>query len=241
MLAYVRLEMMRLFRDGGYLFMTLITPVAMYLVFTNLKMGATDGHDSARYSMVGMAGFGAVGAALTNGIGVAEDKTLGWIRQLRLLPLSPPRVVLGRTMCAMVVAVPPIVAVCLAGAVVNGVSLSIGRWAAVIGLLWLGIAPVALLGMGIGYRLGAQNAQAAGAFCYFGLSLVGGLWFPVTLFPHWLSSVSELTPINRYGELSWRVVDGHAPSLTGAAVLAAWAAGFTAFAVLAYRHSARAT
>jgi ABC-2 type transport system permease protein len=140
-------------------------------------------------------------------------------------------------MCAMVVALPPILAVCLAGAVINGVSLGMGQWAAVLGLLWLGVAPIAVLGMGIGYLLDAQKAQAAGAVCYLGLSLIGGLWFPLSQFPHWLADVSRLTPINRYGELSWRVVAGQAPSLTGVAVLAGWAAAFT---VYAYRRSARA-
>lgn len=239
MLAYMRLEMVRILRDGGYLFMSLISPLLMYVVFTNLGIGGPDQHDSALYSMVGLAGFGAIGAVLTNGISIAEDRPLGWIRQLRLLPLPPLKVVAGRTLCAMVVAVPPILAVCLAGAVINGVSLGAGQWAAVLGLLWLGVAPLAVLGMGVGYLLDAQKAQAAGAVSYLGLSLIGGLWFPISQFPDWLARLSRLTPIYRYGELSWRVVGGQAPSLIGVAVLVGWAVAFTAFTMYAYRRSTR--
>ncbi|MGI8332805.1 ABC transporter permease [Actinomadura scrupuli] len=238
MLGYLRLETLRILRDGGYLFMSVISPLVMYLVFTNLKMTGQDHHDTAIYTMVGMAGFGAIGAALTNGVGIAEDKALGWIRQLRLLPLTPLQVVTARTLCAMVVAIPPILAVCLAGGLVNGVSLGIGRWAAIGGLLWIGIAPIAVLGLGIGYLLDAQKAQAAGAVGYMGLSLVGGLWFPLSAFPHWLASISPLTPVNRYGELGWRSAAGAVPSLTGVAILAGWSAVFTALAVYAYRRSA---
>ena len=239
MLGYLRLEALRIFRDGGYLFMTLISPLMMYLVFTNLNVTGQDHHDTAIYTMVGMAGFGAVGAALTNGVGIAEDKSVGWIRQLRLLPLAPLQVVLARTLCAMVVALPPILAVCLAGGLVTGVSLGIGQWAAIVGLLWLGIGPIAVLGLGIGYLFDAQKAQGAAAVGYMGLSLIGGLWFPISAFPHWVASISPLTPVNRYGELGWRIADGAYPSMTGVAILAGWFAAFAAFAVYAYRRSVR--
>jgi ABC-2 type transport system permease protein len=239
MFGYLRLEALRIFRDGGYLFMTLISPLVMYLVFTNLNVTGQGHHDGAIYTMVGMAGFGAVGAALTNGVGIAEDKSVGWIRQLRLLPLAPLQVVMARTLCAMVVALPPILAVSLAGGLVNGVSLGVGQWAAIVGLLWLGIGPIAVLGLGIGYLFDPQKAQAAAAVGYMGLSLIGGLWFPISAFPHWLASISPLTPVNRYGELGWRIADGASPSMTGVAILTGWFAAFAAFAVYAYRRSAR--
>ncbi|WP_329521687.1 ABC transporter permease [Spirillospora sp. NBC_01491] len=238
-LAYMRLEMVRLLRDPGYLVMSLISPLLMYLVFTNLDLGGQGDGKAALYSMVGMAGFGAVGAVMGNGVSIAEDKPLGWIRQLRLLPLGPVQVVAGRALCAMAVTLPPILSVCLSGAVVNGVSLGIGQWAAVIGLLWLGIAPMAALGIGLGYLLTAQQAQMAGLVCYMGLSLLGGLWFPISEFPGWLAHIAQATPINRYGELSWRAGDGHGPTLLGTVVLAAWAAAFVAFAAYGFRRSTR--
>ncbi len=111
-LHYIRLEMVRL-RDPGYLVMSLISPLMMYLVFT-LDLTGRCGRAGAVYAMVGMAGFGAVGAVLNNGVSISEDKPLGWIRQLRLLPLRPSEVVVGRTLCAMTVTVPPIVSICLA-------------------------------------------------------------------------------------------------------------------------------
>lgn len=239
LIHYVRLEMLRLLRDPGYLIMTLISPLTMYLVFTNLKLGGGTDSEGAVYSMVGMAGFGAIGAVMTSGVAISEDKPLGWIRQLRLLPLAPSQVVIGRALCAMVAALPPIVAVCLAGGLVNGVDLSPGRWLAVFALLWLGIAPIAVAGVGIGYLLTPQKAQMAGLIFYMGLSLLGGLWFPIKMMPSWLGHISRVTPVNRYGELSWNVAGGHAPTLVGTLVLAAWAVVFAGFAVVGYRRSAQ--
>ncbi|WP_433226715.1 ABC transporter permease [Actinomadura formosensis] len=236
---YVRLEMVRLLRDPGYLVLSLVSPLTMYLVFTSLDLTGRPGPQGAAYSMVGMAGFGAVGAVMGNGVSIAEDKRLGWIRQLRLLPLRPFEAVAGRTLCAMAVTVPPIVSVCLAGALVNGVSLSVGQWASVLVLLWVGIAPMAVLGIGLGYLLTGQQAQMAGLVCYMGLSLLGGLWAPITRFPGWLERVATATPLNRYGELSWRVIGGDAPAPAGCLILVGWAALFAVFAAYAYRRSAR--
>lgn len=240
MIRYARLELRRLARDSGYLIMGLVSPLLMYLAFTNLTgMTGKDHHDSALYGMVGMAGFGALGAVLTSGVGVAEDKALGWLRQLRTIPLTPLSVVTGRLACAMVVAIPPILAVCLAGAVVNGISLSPGQWAAVLALLWVGVVPIALLGLGAGYLLDAQKAQAVGLIGYMGLSLVGGLWLPIDKFPGWLRAIAGFTPVNRYGGLSWQVVDGRPPTMAGVGILLAWGVAFGALAVLGYRRGAR--
>jgi ABC-2 type transport system permease protein len=240
MLNYLKLELRRVSRDGGYLVMTLISPLVMYLVFTNLGgLTGKDHHDAAVYSMVGMAGFGALGAVLASGVGVAEDKTLGWLRQLRLTPLSPLQVVVARGLTGMTVAILPIAAICTAGAVFDGVSLSAGQWVAIVALLWAGIVPIALLGLGSGYLFSPQKAQLVGMTGYMGMSLLGGLWVPVSKFPHWLRDISAVTPVNRYADLPLRVVSGGTPSMVSVAVLVAWGAAFAALAVHAYRVSAR--
>lgn len=238
MMPYLRLEMLRLLRDPGYLLMSVISPLTMFLIFTNIKTGG--GHDGPpAYSMVGLAGFGAVGAVLNSGVGIAEDKPLGWIRQLRLLPLRPVEVIVGRALCAMAVALPPILAVCLAGGLVDGVSLPAGRWAAVLLLLWLGVLPIAVLAMGLGYLFDAQKAQMSAMIGYLGLSIVGGLWFPISSFPHWLWEIARMSPLNRYGELSWRMAfDGGVP-LTALGLLACWSVPFAALALYGYRRSVR--
>ena len=97
LLAYIRLEVRRTLRDGGYVIVGVIVPVTMYLLFTNLGVGdSTYKNDVAQYDMIGMAAYGALGAALAVGPGVAEDRGRGWLRQLRITPLSPLQAVTGR-------------------------------------------------------------------------------------------------------------------------------------------------
>ncbi|WP_406478406.1 ABC transporter permease [Streptomyces sp. NBC_01615] len=237
MLDYLRLEVRRTLRDTGFVIGGIAMPVMMYLLFTNL--GGGDDGEWKTASMVGMAAYGAVGSALNTGGGVAEDKGIGWLRQLRVTPMTPREVVLGRALTGSVTVLPAIVAVLAAGGLVNGVRLDVWQWAAIAVLLWLGSLPFTLLGLGNGYRLTAQTTGVANMVCNLGLSVVGGLWFPLALFPGWLRSLSAYTPTNRFAQLGVSVADGHAPALGAVVVLTAWLLAFGFYAVVSYRRSAR--
>jgi ABC-2 type transport system permease protein len=153
--------------------------------------------------------------------------------------MTPREVVLGRTLTGSVTVLPAIAAVLAAGGLVNGVRLEVWQWAAVAVLLWLGSTPFTLLGLGNGYRLTAQTTGVANMVCNLGLSVVGGLWFPLTLFPGWLRSLSGFTPTNRIAQLGASVADGAAPALGAVAVLTAWLLAFGSYAVVSYRRAAR--
>ncbi|MFC9700719.1 ABC transporter permease [Streptomyces sp. NPDC056943] len=234
--AYVSLEVRRTLRDAGFAISTIGVPVMMYLLFTNL--GTDDGaYKSA--AMVGMAAYGALGAALSLGTGVAEDKSTGWLRQLRVTPMTPRQVVTGRALTGSVVVLPAIAGVLLAGGLANGVRMEAWQWATVALTLWLGSLPFTLLGIGNGYRLSAQTTGVVNVACNLGLAVVGGLWFPTVLFPSWLRTISEYTPTNRFAELGVAVTEGRAPGAVALAVLAVWAALFGVYAAASYRRSAR--
>ncbi|MGW5775299.1 ABC transporter permease [Streptomyces sp. NPDC003863] len=234
--AYVRLEVRRTLRDVGFVISTIGVPVMMYLLFTNL------GVDDSAYkkaAMVGMAAYGALGAALSLGTGVAEDKSTGWLRQLRITPMTPRQVVTGRALTGSVVVLPAITGVLLAGGLANGVRMAVWQWALVALTLWLGSLPFTLLGIGNGYRLTAQTTGVVNVASNLGLAVLGGLWFPIALFPGWLQTVSGFTPTNRFAELGVAMAEGTAPGWATLAVLVGWAALFGTYAAFSYRRSAR--
>ncbi|WP_330299942.1 ABC transporter permease [Streptomyces sp. NBC_00503] len=234
--AYVRLEVRRTLRDTGFVFFGIGMPVVMYLLFTNL--GTVD-PEWKTASMVAMAAYGALGAALSTGTGVAEDKGVGWLRQLRVTPMTPRQAVTGRALTGSVVVLPAVAAVLAAGALVNGVRLDAWQWAAVVLALWLGALPFTLLGLGNGYRLSAQTTGLVNVSCNLLLSIVGGLWFPAALFPQWLRTLSDFTPTHRFAEIGQQLAAGSAPGLAAPGVILAWALLFGSYAVFSYRRSAR--
>ncbi|MER6566398.1 ABC transporter permease [Streptomyces sp. NPDC001093] len=235
MLAYIRLETCRTLRDPGFVIGGIAMPVMMYLLFTNLG-GEDSGQRTA--AMVGMAAYGAVGSALNTGGAVAEDRATGWLRQLRVTPMTPREVVTGRALTGVVTVLPSIVAVLAAGGLFNGVRLAAGQWAAIALLLWLGSVPFTLLGLGNGYRLTGPSTGVVNMACNLGLAVLGGLWFPISLFPGWLQALSAYTPTHRFAQLGTAVSEGHAPGAGAIIVLTAWLFLFGSYAVLSYRRRA---
>lgn len=236
---YVGLEVRRTLRDPGFVIFGAGMPVLMYLLFTNLG-AADDGASTWKTTaMVGMAAYGALGAAVSVGTGIAEDRSLGWLRQLRITPMRPRQVVLGRAVTSSVTVLPAIVAVLTAGAVVNGVRLEAWRWVVLVLLLWVGTLPFTLFGIGNGYRLSAQTAGVINTGSLMGLAVIGGLWFPIEAFPGWLRTVAAYTPAHGFAELGWATTGGHAPGAVAVVVLLGWFAAFGSYAVTSYRKSAR--
>jgi ABC-2 type transport system permease protein len=239
-LPYIRLELRRLARTPGLLIFTVLMPLLSYLLFTNIStVTGQDKGVAATYTMVSMAGYGAIGALLNYAAGLVIDRSIGWLRQLRLTPLPPVTVVLGKGLAGMAAALLPVVVLCGAAVLINGVRLDAGQWLAILPLLWAGALPFALLGLALGYLASSQTAQPLNLLVYLGLSIAGGLWLPLDVMPGWVAAFGRLLPTHAYADMSWRVAFGGAPSLTDVVTLAVWLVAFAALAVLGFRRSVR--
>ncbi|MBO0868863.1 MAG: ABC transporter permease, partial [Micromonosporaceae bacterium] len=163
------------------------------------------------------------------------ERTLGWLRQLRLTPLRPAQVVAVKALVATLCSIPSVVAVGVCGRIEHHVSLPLSHWVGIVLLMWLGSIPFALLGLAIGYALPPNLAQPASFLTFFSLSVLGGLLVPVSVFPRGLRALAHLLPSNRYAELGWSAAAGHPPTGTGMAILAGWTALFGVLAAVSYR------
>lgn len=242
MFRYLRLEIRRMFRDKRFIFFTMAIPVVFYLLWSNMfTSGSRDSYTGlppSVYLLVSMATYGAIGAALTTtGSRLAIERKTGWLRQLQVTPLRPWTVILTKIVASTVLALPSLILVSITAVLDQHVHLTAGKWAAMIAVLWIGSLPFAALGTLIGSLSSADAAQPITLACYFTLSIVGGLWMPVSTLPKTLRTVSRALPSNRYANLGWKIVGGHVPSATDGLVLAAWAAGIGVVAVLAYRRA----
>jgi ABC-2 type transport system permease protein len=240
MAGYLRLELGRTFRAPAFLFHSLFVPVVLYLVLTH--RGALEGPFASAphaVALVAVAAYSALGAVLSYGTGVADERAAGWLRQLRLSPIPGSTVFAGKAVTAVVLALPPVLVLCGVAVTVQHVSLSPTRWAATVGVLWLGTVPFALLGLGLGYRYGAPRVQWANLLALLVLGVLGGIAWPMQQLPHWLQSAGRLSPAHGYADLAWRAVSAGAnPIGYDVAVLAGWAALFALFAWSAQRKAA---
>jgi ABC-2 type transport system permease protein len=240
MRRYLVLELVRSLRDRLYLVLAVVAPVGFYLLFASIfkNRGTRTDLASSVEIMIAMATFGAMWGSLSaTAPRLARDREIGWDQLLSLSPIAPAQVLLARIVAAVLVALPAIVAVFLAGAIVNGVSLTAGQWLYAGVALWVGTIPFAVIGIAIGMRTTSTTAFAFTTGLYFALAALGGLWVPPSVLPSALRHVAMTLPSYNQADLGWRIAGHHAPGLGNVAVLLAWTAGGGALALLSARRT----
>jgi ABC-2 type transport system permease protein len=237
-LALAQLEIKRLLRSRGYLILTLAFPVLLYLA-VGRQHGTADGVGKAGYYMVAMAAWGSfTGALAGNAVRISQDRKDGWNQQLRLTPLPAWSYVTAKIIASTVTVVPAIVLVLALGRVYGGVHLVGWKWPVIAAVVWLGAISFAALAVAIGYRFMPDRAQPMTTILYFGMALLGGLWFPLSGF---LATLGKVLPTYQIVRFASDIINSNTVSLAAIAAILAWLAAFAALATLAVRATAETT
>ncbi|MGF7233601.1 MAG: ABC transporter permease, partial [Frankia sp.] len=126
--AFIRGEVRRTLRNRRYMIFTIVTPLLLFLLI-GFAGGDTkiDKITYLEYIMVSMATFGTLSAVFSRGGAIAQERSTGWNRQLRLTALTGRQYVAGKIATGFVTAVPALVVVLGVGAA-HGVDLPAIRW-----------------------------------------------------------------------------------------------------------------
>jgi ABC-2 type transport system permease protein len=228
-------QLRRVGRNKQYLFFTVLLPALFTIFITKIiggQMGGAAGVDEVAASvMVSMMAYGALGASLGATIRVSFDRASGWLRQLRVTPVPQTQILTVDVAVGAMLALPSLVVVALVGRFVNGVQLSPGTWVTLVGVLWAGSVAFVALGLLIGLSL--EEKAAGGAIGILGviLAALGGLWWPVEMFPEPMQVLARLMPSYWYAEMGRDVAAGGAPAVLTVGALAAFTAVFAVLAV----------
>jgi ABC-2 type transport system permease protein len=242
MTGFLTLEMRRCLRDVRYLLIAVVMPVGLYLLFTGL-FGShgqrAQGLPQPAELMVAMIAYAAMWAVFSaTGPRIAQERAIGWTRQLRATPLTPASALSGKLVTALAAALPAMMLVALTAVVSHHVRLGVGQWPALLAAMWAGVLPLALLGLAIGYVAGDDIAFPLTMALYFALGALGGLWMPLSVMPHAMQDIAKALPSNGVAELGWRIAGGQASVPKAVLVLTAWTLGSGLVALLAYRRRA---
>jgi ABC-2 type transport system permease protein len=230
-----RLEMLRVLRNKRYMIFTIGLPVALYLAFGRSQATAY-GVEFKAFYMIAMASIGAFSGALTgNAQRISQERKDGWIRQLRITPLPPFGYVGAKIIASLVTTVPSIVIVLVLGRFYGGVQLAPWKWIAIGVVIWLGALAFAALAIAIGYRFMPDTAQPIALFVYLGMSLLGGLWFPLS---GALGKFAEVLPTYQVTRIGTDIIGQGSFPADRVAIILAWLVGFVALAVLSVRSTA---
>ncbi|MFF7158307.1 ABC transporter permease [Streptomyces sp. NPDC008139] len=240
MKTLVRLEIVRTLRNRKFMFFSVLYPGLLFLIITAGadKTKRIDGLNLTlvAYYMVAMAAFGAMTAVLMgNAERIAREREKGWVRQLRLTSLPGRGYVTAKIASAATVSLPSILIVLILGATVKNVRLDAWQWIAILAATWAGSMVFAALGVAIGYVATADVARPISMLAYFVLAMLGGLWVPITTFPHWLRTMADYLPGRPYAALGQSIEFGNAPHARDIAVLAFYLLLFAGTAAWLYR------
>jgi ABC-2 type transport system permease protein len=112
MAGYRKLELLRTVRDPKYIILALLAPIGFYLLFSTLFGGQSAGAAGMTVQaalMVSMSMYGAMWAVLAaTGPRIAQDRTVGWARQMRLLSIGVTKTLTARLIAATLLAGPAI-------------------------------------------------------------------------------------------------------------------------------------
>ncbi len=227
-------------REWSFLAFVIAMPTTMYLFFVGIYGDevATGDIKVSATMMVTMATYGALGAAMTAGAQIQNERSTGWFRQLMLTALTPAQFLATKIVVAVVVIVPAIVAVFVSGAY-RGVRLSVATWLASGALILASLLPMVVLGLVLGLWFKPAAANAAVTLTMLALSMLGGLWFPLSMMPSAMATIGRQLPSHWAGQIgTWPIVGGDFP-WRGVWVIGVWTVALIALGVVGYRRAVR--
>jgi len=222
-----RNEFLRMLRSPMFVFPTLMFPLLFYVMF-----GLLLNHGNAKaatYLYVTYGVFGTMGTSLFGfGVTVANERALGHLQYKRALPMPPSAYLLAKLGMAMLFAAIISVSLMVLAATLGDVRLHAGQFAAILLANVLGVLPLSALGLWIGTHVPAAGAPAVINLVYLPMSLLSGLWMPLSAMPPVLSKVAVALPPWHLAQLALKTVgyDSGYPAWLHVAVLAAVAVAF---------------
>ncbi|MFI5101139.1 MAG: ABC transporter permease [Actinomycetes bacterium] len=195
--TYVRLEVLRTFRNVRFFVFSLVFPVILYVVVVggnrNVKDFAGTGLAFSLYYMVGMVSWGAMAAVIAGGARIALERSIGWVRKLRLTPLRVPTYFGAKVLSGYGMAAVSIVLLYGVG-IAFGVRLPLSSWGRMTLLILIGLIPFAALGIWLGHVLSVDSMGPVIGGITALFALLGGAWGPIAGDNTFVQDLAELIP-----------------------------------------------
>jgi ABC-2 type transport system permease protein len=235
MAAFLRFEILRSLRNVRFIVFIAGFPVLLYLIYAK-QHGMSQGLTVAATLMVAMAVWSGMGSAMfATGPQLARERQSGWMRQLRVSPISAPRWFAAKLAQGLLLIIPGFALLIALGFGYGHVHLAASRVAVLAAVLVLGAIPFCVLGLVIGLVFDGQTAQVAQMLTMILLAFLGGIFIQWNKLPHVMQDIGRALPSYHLVQLGWNAAAGRALAVSDMLVLAAWAAGLGVIAIWRWR------
>lgn len=219
-----KMEIRRVLRNRYFVFWSLIMPIIFYYIFTNVvNTNAPDKAAWEAHYLMSMTVFSVMGSSImTLGIRMVQERAQGWSTFIRITPL-PDHVYFASQMVGQsVIHILSITIIFIAGAMINGVSLTPFEW--IMSGLWilLGSLPFLSIGTLIGMMKKVETAAGISNVLYMVLAVTGGMWMPLEIMPKVMQNIGQWMPSYHFGSGAWEIVQGNLPSWKNILILFAY-------------------
>jgi len=236
--TYVAFEIRRTFRNKRFLVFSLGFPLLLFLITAGANRDVADysgtGISLPLYFMVGMAAWGAMAAVLAGGARIAAERQAGWLRQLRLTPLTSRTYFSAKILGGYGMALLSLAVLFTAG-VLFGVRMEPLAWVRMTALMLIGLIPFAVLGILLGHMLTTETMGPAIGGLTALLALLGGSWGPIVGGSELLQDLVELLPSYWLTQAAHSAFSGEGWPLKAWVVIAVWTVVLVRLAQRAYR------
>ncbi|MBB6099973.1 ABC-2 type transport system permease protein [Deinobacterium chartae] len=235
----VRCELLKLMRMPAFVVPILLFPIVLFAMFglpnASRELG---GIDAGAYMLVSFSAYSLITVALFSfGVPLATERGLGWMRLLRVTPLSLPVYFAARVSVTVIIGLISVLLLMVFARWIGGISVPLPTLLSVLLKLLLGMLPFAALGLWIGYAAGPNSASGIANLIYLPLSFASGLFVPLQVAPRFVQEIAPYLPAYHFAQLGWSALGARGDQSEALHWL--WLAGYTAvflaLAVMAYR------
>lgn len=194
MTSLMKVELILMKRQAAYYLLSIGLPSVFYLIFSGVMSSDTP-TSVLRLYLFSMTVFSIMSSAFFSiPSSLQSDKTNNWQKMIQHSPVSMVEYYISKLFSALLTFLLSIVVVFSVGHFVRGVSLPTMDWLIIALIILLGSLVFIAMGVLVSLLPSAQLMSVVGNIAYMALAVLGGLWFPLSMFPAWLRPIGKLMP-----------------------------------------------
>ena len=194
MASLMKVELILMKRQAAYYLLSIGLPSVFYLIFSGVMSNDTP-TSVLRLYLFSMTVFSIMSSAFFSiPSSLQSDKTNNWQKMIQHSPVSMVEYYISKLFSALLTFLLSIVVVFSVGHFVRGVSLPTMDWLIIALIILFGSLVFIAMGVLVSLLPSAQLMSVVGNIAYMALAVLGGLWFPLSMFPAWLRSIGKLMP-----------------------------------------------
>ena len=194
MRSLMKVELILMKRQAAYYLLSIGLPSVFYLIFSGVMSSDTP-TSVLRLYLFSMTVFSIMSSAFFSiPSSLQSDKTNNWQKMIQHSPVSMVEYYISKLFSALLTFLLSIVVVFSVGHFVRGVSLPTMDWLIIALIILFGSLVFIAMGVLVSLLPSAQLMSVVGNIAYMALAVLGGLWFPLSMFPAWLRSIGKLMP-----------------------------------------------